>query len=261
MDIHRQKLKPSYMAKRLENAARGHGHAGKRPNNPHGRPPKLTGLEDRPYFMIRPRETIMGVKRQADIAVSDDGNFKRLARYEFNRFMRQVIQRAFNNAIIAAGGVVTAPGRLDNRAFDRVYGPVFTVPTRFGSAFMQIIVEKHRLLVRVKHDLTDMPKEKTKARIQNKAEEWIAERYVADPYVTPYPKFWPVFAVLNGSKGEADRDWDGDVSRMVEPEAVFSKDRTGNAAFMYERFVEFLKWLNADRLTDLEALPKLPWRF
>lgn len=260
MDMHRQKLRPAYMLKRMKNAARGHGHAGKSPNNPHGRPPKLTGLEDRPYFTLRPRATIVAGENSEVGKVTDHPTRNDLmCRYEFNRFMRQVIQRSFNNAVFAAGGEINISGRLDDREFSRIYGPLYTIPTKLGPVWCQIIIEKRRLLVRLRFDLTDMPKTKTKTNRNVGPNHSFGhrtatelERYVADPSVTKYPPYWPV-----------DRfgDWDGDISRMVEPEAVWSMSETGSAAFLYTQFVLALKWLVPARSTQIDALPKLPWRF
>jgi hypothetical protein len=261
MDMHRQKLKPSYIAARQKRAVRGHGNAGMKSNNPNGRPPSLTGLEDRTYFIINPKDTIVGGPTGKNVGSSpDEGKHHLLARYEFNRFMRQVIQRAFNNAIIAVGGQVVAQGKLDNRDFSRLFGPTFTIDTKFGKAFVQIVIEKHRLFVRFRHDLEGMKMVNTKAGRRNFKE--MPDLFVADPVATPYPLFWPAMRVTNGDvRSELAQSWDGDVSRMVEPEAVWSKDKTGSAAFMYERFVKFLGWVTVGRQAAIDALPKLPWRF
>lgn len=241
MDMHRQKFKPSYIAARQARAARGHGHAGMKPNNPHGRPPKLTGLEDRDMFKIKPKTGWSELK----------------GRYEFNRFMRQVIQREFNMAVLVAGGQMVAEGRLCKRDFARIYGPTLEITTKVGQAFILIMVEKHRLMVRVRIEVRDEDRIPTTFKVKSikPVETTMA---INHPALVKYPAFWPVEPVFDGGSAI---EWDGDCSRMVEPDAVWSDDKVGNAAFLYGQFVKFLAWLVPDKAEAINNLPPRPWKF
>jgi hypothetical protein len=227
MDIHRQKLRPGYKAAR--NASKLNQWEGKPgpkgggpSTNPLGRPPKLTGLEDRTFFSISPN---------------------RVSVPEFNRFMRPIILREYHRAIMVAGGVPISKMRLCPRRLDRVFGTVFSVQTKFGELFAQVIVQKELIDLRMIWNVETVPAETffniKLGRVKLKS-------------------FWP--SGWDYSYSLLETHWSGDFSRIVEPQIVWPGQRGAAAETLFE-LRGLLAFLCPERAQELRSMTDLPWRF